>query len=647
MDTQSNAETRDEFEDTPRDWARLWNMEFEAARKWAKDWHDSAKRAFNVFSNERAEGGSEVLHHSNQRLNLFYANVNTLQALLYGAPPKVTAKRRFADSEDDVARVGGEIIQRLLNTDVERDDDGYTTALGLALQDSMIAGLGLARCRYVVEWETVTTPAVPGPPDPVTGEATELAPEVQQEVKTFEDVEIDHVNWDDQLWSPCRRFGDMRWWAQRVYMSRDSLIDRFGEEIGRRIPLNAKGMDSETGSAPPSPWSRAEIWEIWSKEHRKVFWFCLGHDQILDMEDDPYRLRGFWPFPRPLVSNVTTRKFLPRPDYEIARDMYEDCNTLARRIALLEDCISVKGAYDSSCGELQSLVTKSGENMMIPVDNWAMFAEKGGIQGAVNWFPIDVVVAVVDRLSQKLVEKINLLYQVTGMSDIMRGASQAGATATEQAIKARFAGVRTQSAQQKFASFASAIQSIRSEIMCSLFDADTMIRRSNISMTQDRDLAMQAVQMLKEKGTEYRISVDPDSVSLTDMTALKAERTEFLGVFSGLLNVISPLAQIQGGMQFALEILKWVTASMKGASGIEGVMDNAIAAVKQAEEQQRAQPPKPDPKLEVERERQLGALEREGVKAQADLAIADKENAGKIMEQRAQMLYPDSRGLLP
>jgi len=635
LNAGQKIETEDEYADTPRGWAQRWTVEFSAAKKYVTDWHEEAKRSIAVFLKEKDTGKMGEKTH----LNLYYANINTLDALLYGAPPAAQVKRRFADANDDVARAAGEMVERLLNTDIEREDDGYTTALGLCLQDRLLASWGFARCRYVAEFETQVTPAIPGPPGPF-GEPTELAPEVTKEVKTFEDVEIDHVNWDDQLWSPCRRFHDLRWWAHRAYMVRDALIERFGEDIGDKVPLNAKGDDKEDGSAPPSPWNRAEVWEIWDKEHKKVWWFVEGFDQILDSKDDPLQLPGFWPFPQPLAGNLTSKQFVPKTDYEIAREMYEDCNILARRIANLEDSIKVSGAYDQSCGELQSMVEGGGENKMIPVENWAAFSERGGVAGAISWLPLDQIVAAIDKLSQKLSEKMNLLYQVTGMSDIMRGAAQAGATATEQAIKARFAGVRVQSFQQRFAKFAGDLQRIKYQIMCNLFDPETIIKRSNIQATPDAPLAMQAVKFLKEKGNEYRITVDPDSVSLADMTALTQERTEYAKMLGGTLQALQPVAQaVPGGIKLVLEVLKWVSASLKGSSGIEGAFDKALAEAEKAQQQAQQQGPKPDPRMQVEQAKIQGGLAKTKLEIQGDLALEQKKTEGKVIEQKAQAAF--------
>ena len=77
-----------------------------------------------------------------------------------------------------------------------------------------------------------------------------------------------------------------------------------------------------------------------------------------------------------------------------------------------------------------------------------------------------------------LAELMNLLFQVTGMSDIMRGQSTAGATATEQALKAKFASTRVQEFQNEFARFASDTQRIKAEIISKHFDPQTIAERS-------------------------------------------------------------------------------------------------------------------------------------------------------------------------
>lgn len=637
---------RSQFEDSPRGWANRWTLEFSDAKKWLKDARDSGNRAVRVYQNQRTTGSAVEASEKLTKLNLFYANVQTVKALLYGKPPSVKVKRRFADANDDIARVAAIEAERILTADIERDDDNFATSVGLALSDWLLPGFGIVRCRYVADFESQGgTPAVIGP------DGTELAPEVPpQEVKTWEDVETDYVYWQDCLWSPCRVFGDMRWMAFRVLMSREDADARFPDHAGK-IPLNAKvshdlvsGVDAEE----TSPWARAEVWEIWSKETRTVQWFVEGYSEVLDTQQDPLGLEGFWPFPRPLMSNETTSAFRPIPDYEMARTLYQDADTLASRIAILESSIKVAGAYDKSIGNLASIVDGSDENKLIPIDNWAMFAERGGIKGAIDWFPVDMVAGVLDKLSQKLAEKQALIYQQTGMSDIMRGAAATGgATATEQAIKAKFAGVRTQSKQEEFARFCSDVQKIRYEIICKHFEIETIVQRANMQSTPDAGMAQQAAQLLKERGHEYRVSVDPDSVSISDLAQLQSERLEFLKVFGQIMQMVGPvMQQMPPLLPSVLEIVRWTMAGLRGASTIEGVLDQAIESAKQTAQQAQSQGQKPDPKMKqaqaamvINQAKTQGDLARTQAKLNADLTKIQAETRANMERQKAETMF--------
>ena len=473
-------QSRSQFTDDPAGQARRWALELQSARDNLRKYHEKAETVCKVFLDEQEAEG--------ERLNLFHANVVTQRALLYGNTPKVDVERRHGDSEDDDARVAGEMMQRLLNTDIERDGDNYAAALRYALEDWSLVDLGVARARYVVETQTVDEqPAQMGPceacggagvgaaqpdlnfgvpPDPEpcpqcqgTGQV-EHAPAVpEHEQKVFEDVETDWVYWKDFLYSPCRVWHERRWVAFRAQMTRDAGVKRFGD-IFKRVPLKESAPDDKA-DAVKDAWSRAEVWEIWSKEDDAVYWYVEGFHQILDVKPDPLGLEGFFPCPRPLVDNATTSKLVPKPSYLFAQDLYRKIDVLYSRICDLEDALRVSGVFDETCAGVGELLDGSARNKLIPVKNWMVFAEKGGIEGRISWFPVEVVAMALDRTQAQLLAKIALLFQTTGMSDIMRGQAAAPATATEQRIKAGFVSARSQTAQDELARFASDLKTRR------------------------------------------------------------------------------------------------------------------------------------------------------------------------------------------
>ena len=604
-----------DFADDPAGWASRWKVELAAARKALEPWQKRGDKIIRRFLDERGDSRND----GDTRLNLFTSNVQTLMALLFGKTPQVQVSRRFADSHDDQARVASEMLERLLNTDIESDDDGYKDSLKHALEDRLLPGLGNCRVRYEAQFETQ-----PGQPAMLGDDGGELAPEVPgQEMKTGEKVCVDYVQWRDQLWSPARTFSEVRWWAFRSEMSREALVARFGDEVGAAVPLNTKtkNQQDDAKNETATPWSRADVWEVWDKEHKCVYWLSEGYDQTLDKKEDPLGLAGFWPFPMPMFANVTTTKLVPTPDFALAQDLYDEVDAISTRITLLERVIRVAGVYDKTNDGVRRLINETAANELIAVDSWGIFAEKGGVKGAVDWLPLEMVTLALDKLREYRTELIGLLFQVTGMSDIMRGQASQQTTATEQAIKARFASVRVQSLQDEFARFASDVQKLKAEIISLHFDPQTIMNQSNIMRTPDAQLAPQAVELIKSRFMDYRVVVNPDAVSLTDFAALKQERFEFMSALSGFFQAAVPIVQIAGptAMPFLLEIASWSLAGLRGANEIEGVFDQGIAALKAQQAQAAArppQPPPPDPKLQAAQVK-AGA---EQFKAKADMA---------------------------
>jgi hypothetical protein len=520
------------------------------------------------------------------------------------------------------------MLERILNTDIEADGDGYTDAIGLALQDRLLSGLSTVRVRYEVgEVAEEEVEAKLGP------DGAELAPGFVRQSRPDEEVEILYVHWKDQLWSPARYWEEVRWWAFDNEMSREDL-QRFGPEMAATIPLNARKREE---GEPEQPWDRARVWEIWDRKRRKVFWFCEGCPTILGEEDDPLGLEGFFPFPRPMVANCTTKKFLPRPDFVLVESLYDEVDLLSTRITLLEQAVRVAGVYDRASGEVSRLLGDAGQgNVLVPVDTWAAFAERGGLRGVIDWLPLDQIVAAISTLSERRRELMDGIYQLTGMSDIMRGqASAAGASATEQAIKARFASVRMQAMQGEFSRFCADVLKLKAEIVRRHFAPENIVEQSNVMATPDAQLAQQAVELLKSgEGAAYRIEVKPESIAMQDFAALKSERLEVLGGLGSFFQAAAPIvAQMPGSMPFFLQILQWSLAGIRGASEIEGVMDHAIAQAKaQPPQQQQA----PDQRLmAVQMKGQLDA-QREQQKLQNDLVRINAEVQADAQRERTQ-----------
>lgn len=613
-----------------------WATEFEAAKKDVAKWHTAGAKIVDRFKDKRT-----ALQKGESRWNLFTSNVQTQQALLYGQVPKVDVSRRFGDSEDDEARVAGIILERCLNCDIEAATDTYSQALWHALQDVLLPGMGMGRIRYERHEEQVEEEPATYKEDGVT----ELTPKVDAYAKLKrEDVVVDYVPWNRHLWSPSRVFQDVRWWAFENDMSRAQLVKRFGKPIGERVPLNSSKR-KERDEPKQTPWGRASVWEIWDKENKSVVWYVEGFPELLDEKDDPLGLDGFWPFPRPMVANGTTDTFVPTPDFSLAQDLYDEVDNLSTRIKALQDAVAVRGAYDKANKGLQRLLTETVGNELVPIENFAALMEKGGIAAAIAWLPLEMIVAAITELSERRIETKNALFEITGMSDIMRGQSSEGdVTATEQSIKAKFGSVRVRAKQGDFARFASDMQRLKAEVMSKFYAAETLIERSNVMHTPDAEWAEAAVALIQSAHAGmYRVEVKPESVSMADFAAMRSEATEFVTGISTFMTACAPLVEkVPGSGPALLELLGLVMARFNGfGNEAEGIIDKAIKQLKQDQAKAAAnpQPPPPDPKLQAAQLKAQTDLEKVQLEHKADMERIAAEAQAEASKQQMQATF--------
>ena len=90
-------------------------------------------------------------------------------------------------------------------------------------------------------------------------------------------------------------------------------------------------------------WNKCEVWELWHKSNRTVYWYTPGYSKILDQKVDPLEIEDFWPSPPAMFSNLSTDELIPVPDYVIAQDLYKGIDTLQERIQNLTEACKVIG----------------------------------------------------------------------------------------------------------------------------------------------------------------------------------------------------------------------------------------------------------------------------------------------------------------
>lgn len=636
---------------TPR--AR-WQLEIEYAERELKKFYERGEYAVRKYIDER-----EALQTDATYFNIFYANTNILESALYAQVPKPNVARKYTDYRDQTARVASLILERCLEQDLNDPSDTFDAAMRQGVQDRLVPGLGTAWLRLETETEDIpeseggqvtndsmgTEPGPKGNDEGFPVPASETDPTVQDPNPVGIDiplkriveqrVAIDYVHWKDLLWSPCRVWSERRWVARKVYMDREALVKRFGEDKGNRCALNYScapiSNDKYGQSSAPTNEAiqKAIVYEIWDRCERKVIWYSNGlADDVLDTKDDFLRLQSFEPCPQPMLANISTSNTTPRPDYYMIKDQYEELDLVNARISLLVQACKVVGIYNQSAEGIKRLL-QGNENTMVPVENWTQFTEKGGTGGQIEWLPLDQIVAALQRLYEAREAIKGQIYELTGIADIVRGASKASETLGAQQIKAQFASVRIKKLQDEVARFASEILRIKAEIMAKHFDPELLIRKSGITRTDNDEWVAPAVALLKsEEGFEWRISIQSDSMAQADYAMEKQDRIEFMSAVSSFMGQALPMTiQMPETKPIIMGLLKWGISGFKKADDIEGMLDKHLAEI----EGKPPAPPPPDPKIETEK------LKQQTMQQQAQMEGQAKQQDMQLEQQRFQL----------
>lgn len=630
-ETVATIESPSDFGDTPEGLQQLWKSEIEASNRELQKWHSSGKQVVRTYLDTRTLTSAE-----DRNFNLFAANTDILKAALYSRLPKPDVSRRFLDFDDDVSRVAALILERALSYEVENDPTFSSNTRNM-IEDRLIPGLGVAWCRYDTEYDEVEVQ--------ITDNYLELAEDNQEPqletVITDESTPVDYVHWKDFRWSPARTWGEVRWVGRRVFMTKDDLVDRFGEETAALVKLEDNEPLS-SGSIDPknNVMQQGEVYEIWDKTSKKVYWLSLSSPTILDSKDDPIGLPGFFPCPKPLMANTTSSNMMPQADYTLVQDQYAELNRLNNRISSLVEACKVAGVYDAEAKSLSKLLEDGRENILIPVERWAAFGQGGGLKGAMDFLPIEQIANVLIIL-QKARDVVKAqIYELTGISDIIRGSTNPYETAAAQTIKSQYASLRLNSMQHEVALFFSEMMQIKARLMVKFYEPERLLARCGTLNKADIQYAPAAIQLLKNEAlSHFRINVSVDSLQSPNFDAEKSLRTEAIQSISTFLERAVPAAQqvpAMGPMMIAL--LKWGVAGYRASKDLEGILDSGLAQLQAEQAQAVSQPKPPSPEmLDMQFKQQKAQQDFELAKAEFQLKQQIAQNDFAIEQQKLQL----------
>ena len=481
------------YGDSPEDLVKYWLDELEDSDETEKDWRDDANKVVDIYRGEDVAAtaiGSDGQKMRKNTFNILWSNIETLKPAIYNKTPVPNVQRRFKD-EDQLGKAVAQVLERSLEFMVDASD--FDRPMSDAVDDYLLVGRGVTRVRYV---PTFGTPEQPEGEMP--GEMEENYEEPVGEV-VKEEVVAEAVAYKDFRRGPANKWSEVDWVGFQHKLTKQDIEEKFGEEMADSVGIDVYAKeeddtyDNETNRSQRE--GRVRVWEIWCKTTKKVYFIAPSFkDKPLNETDDPLGLSGFFPVPRPIYSLTTTDSLIPVSEYYLYQTLATELNNVTKRIIDILKGLRLRGIYDSRMAEIERLMD-SGDNKMIPLDGASQYLDAGGLDRAIWMMPIDKYVGVVNQLYAYRQNLITSIYEITGISDVLRGSSVASETATAQSIKANYGSMRLQRRQREVQRYARDVIRLMAEVIAEQFSVDTLQKMTGLNFPTEEEKAMMQSQM--------------------------------------------------------------------------------------------------------------------------------------------------------
>ncbi|MBA8906810.1 hypothetical protein [Aminobacter ciceronei] len=395
-----------------------------------------------------------------REFQIFWANIEVLKPSMYARPPIPVVATRFNNTKP-IPRAASELLER--STAVTFDSEDIDGVMRRVRDDLAINARGCIWVRYEAK---------------------------SKDSGLIERVCIEHKNRRDFAHEPGRGWIEVGWVAGRAWMTRKEMRQRFQKTSGNAYAgaIFAKQKDDKNKTDGKL---KAGVWEIWSKTENKVVWVTPGVDVVLD-EDKPHlSLEGFFPCPQPAYGTVEPNSLIPVPDFLFYKDQAEEVNELTNRISALTQALKVRGFYPSGAGELSDAIEAAiksvdDRKVLVPVSNWAV---TGSAKDTIVWLPLDMVATTLTQLIALRKQLIEDIYQISGLSDVMRGATNPNETLGAQTLKSQYGSVRIRDRQAELVRIARDTARIVAEIQAENFQAKTLLDMSQMEFETDAEVS--------------------------------------------------------------------------------------------------------------------------------------------------------------
>jgi len=629
-----------------------WIDRIESAWKREDAWAKDAELAVKAYTNESAGQGKLYDY------NILHANVETIVPAIINSPPVPDIRRRFGDA-DPVAKQLSDIVERAITVQV--DDSRLAVELEGQAQDAFLAGRGVVRLRFHADTQETDTSALEEAEDAAeddkpeasgdgrgSGELSDIYADptlgtgsgvsggegevlggpvqVSNERCTFE-----AVSWRDYQHGPAKRWEDRPWESFRHVMQCEDVTGFADDTL---VTAQTEPGGKAFGDAADD----ITLYEIWDKAKREVI-FVSDNGKVLKKLPDPLGLTNFFPSSRPVQPIEIVGRLMPVTPFSIYMRLADELDIITKRIRVITNAMKIKGAFIGGIGADLKLWSEADDNELIALSGIEALAQMGGVDKAITWWPVEKFQPVLAELFKNRDLTKQAIFEITGISDIVRGASKASETLGAQQIKSQWGALRIQKMQRMMERSARDLFVMMSEIIPAKFSHRTLEAMTGIPITiqpTDTPEQIHAKQQLhalmqQKLTTSYRVDVESESTVRADLTMKKQEAAEFLNGSAAYFAAVGPLVA-DGTLpaEAALEIYASNARLFNLGKSVEDTIEQMVQEAKKRVEAEKQNPtPKPPTpeeikaqadaaKLQADQQAQQQKAQIDGMKAQMD-----------------------------
>jgi len=653
----------------PASEVRYWLGEIASAKRREKDYRKDGQEIIEIYSGKRQD---------ETPFNICFSNVETLLPALFSQVPRPVVQRRFKD-DDPVGAASSKAGQRMLEYLCDTNVEGYETfeqSVRYATLDGLLPGRGITSIKYDADiLETGEEGSVP--------------------VVNWEQVCTETRGWDRVYFGYAKKWSKVPWIAYEEFIDKEEAERLFGAEIAGKITYTLGEDDDDPEEKGTGTGGRddadneqggrktALVYQIWDKSGGKVVRYISPayHDGYLKVEDDPLGITGFYNCPRPLQFIEKSNDLLPTAMYKLYENQAKELNNLTRRLQKVVSALKVRGAYDGSLGNEIESILKEDDNALIPTDKASSLIGEGGLDKAIWFMPLQELMQVAEKLVAAREQCKRVIYEITGVSDIIRGQSVASETLGAQKIKESWGTMRLKRLQKEVQRYSRDMLRIMLEIAASKFSVETWAKATGLPFVtaqqkQQAQKIMQAQQMqaqqqaimAQQQGMQpppppqpdpqiqkalaapvwddvlallrddiqraYRIDIETNSTVDVEATEDQKQIGDFMNAMGQLLAGLNPMVE-SGTMPFegAKELMLAVIRRFRFGTEVEEQFKNMQAP------QGKGNPEADKLKVEMAQAQQDAKMQMAEAqqKAQMDQQALQAEMQQKVMEFKAEM----------